>query len=90
MSKPTETEEDQFDWVQFKKDFAVSHEESKKEKLFRKIAANPLVPIGMEIHTFFSNNNILFHNATIMLVRCFRLCSDYTCSRIWFMEFPKG
>lgn len=46
MSKPNDIEEEQFDWVQFKKDFAVSNEESKKGKLIRKMKENPLVPIG--------------------------------------------
>lgn len=48
MSKSSVTDEDQFDWVQFKKDYS-SNEESKKEKLLRKIKENPLVPIGMKI-----------------------------------------
>lgn len=53
MSKSSATDEDQFDWVQFKKDYAVSNVETKKEKLLRKIKENPLVPIGMEIHEIF-------------------------------------
>lgn len=47
MSKTNANDDDQFDWVQFKKDYAVSNVESKKEKLMRKITENPLVPIGM-------------------------------------------
>jgi len=46
MSKSNTTDQDEFDWVQFKKDYAVSNVETKKEKLLRKIKENPLVPIG--------------------------------------------
>lgn len=67
MSKSNDTDEEQFDWVQFKKDYAVSHVESKKEKLLRKIGENPLVPIGMEIHILFYLITFLFHNATLVV-----------------------
>ncbi|XP_037026217.1 HIG1 domain family member 2A, mitochondrial [Bradysia coprophila] len=46
MSNPNTTDEDQFDWVQFKKDYAVSRVETQKEKLVRKFKENPLVPVG--------------------------------------------
>lgn len=59
------SDEDQFDWVQFKKDYAVEHGETRKEKLVRKITENPLVPIGMEIHDFSINKNFLFHKSEL-------------------------
>lgn len=43
---PKIVDEEQFDWVQFKKDYSVEHAETQKEKLLRKIGENPLVPIG--------------------------------------------
>ncbi|KAJ6639679.1 HIG1 domain family member 2A, mitochondrial [Pseudolycoriella hygida] len=46
MSNPSDKAEEEFDWVQFKKDYAVSNVESKRDKLIRKIKENPLVPIG--------------------------------------------
>lgn len=46
MSKTNATDEEQFDWVQFKKDYADTNVETQKEKLVRKFKENPLVPIG--------------------------------------------
>lgn len=47
MSKTNATDEEQFDWVQFKKDYADTNVETQKEKLVRKFKENPLVPIGI-------------------------------------------
>lgn len=47
MSKTNTTDEEQFDWVQFKKDYADTNVETQKEKLVRKFKENPLVPIGI-------------------------------------------
>lgn len=46
MSKSNATDEEEFDWVQFKKDYAVTRVETQKEKFVRKFKENPMVPIG--------------------------------------------
>lgn len=69
MSKSNATTDDeQFDWVQFKKDYAVSNVESKKEKLMRKIKENPLVPIGK--WKFIISITIPFPNDSISVLGC--------------------
>ncbi len=93
MSESSGNDEQEFDWVQFKKDYAVSQVESKKEKLIRKFKENPLVPIGMEILVFLNFSFHLITNSHSKLnnnvVRRSRLCSHNSRTRTWSMELPE-
>lgn len=41
--------DEDLDWIQMRRDFDASREETTKEKMLRKIKENPLVPIGENI-----------------------------------------
>lgn len=49
-------DENQFDWVQLKKEFNVLEGETRRERFLRKINENPVVPVGMFVYRSYQSN----------------------------------